>query len=82
MKKKSIVFNQVFCLLVLIVLFINCTSQDNSENDNSQYKNDMRAFVIGISHYSKAINPNFAIIPQNGIELVSTNGDENGAPNI
>jgi cysteinyl-tRNA synthetase len=36
----------------------------------------MRGFVIGISDYSKAIKPNFFIIPQNGLELVSDNDEE------
>lgn len=40
----------------------------------------MREFVIGISQYSKSTNPNFLIIPQNGIELVSSNGDVSGQP--
>ncbi|MBK7409632.1 MAG: endo alpha-1,4 polygalactosaminidase [Saprospirales bacterium] len=30
----------------------------------------MRAFVVNISDYAKGIDPDFAIIPQNGIELV------------
>lgn len=35
----------------------------------------MREFVIEISSYSKAANPDFIIIPQNGIELISTTGE-------
>lgn len=40
----------------------------------------MRDFVISISQTAKADDPDFYIIPQNGIELVSTNGEEDGAP--
>jgi len=41
----------------------------------------MRNFVQSISVYAKGINPNFAIIPQNGTEIVSTTGDNTGLPN-
>ncbi|SFD15734.1 cysteinyl-tRNA synthetase, unknown class [Chitinophaga sp. CF118] len=42
------------------------------------YRAEMRNFVIGISQYAKAQNPQFAIIPQNGIELITTNGEADG----
>jgi cysteinyl-tRNA synthetase, unknown class len=43
-------------------------------------RQEMRDFVIGISQYAKNANPNFQVIPQNGIELVSSNGEEDGSP--
>lgn len=43
-------------------------------------RQDMRDFVIGISAYSKNIDPNFIIIPQNGHELLIENGEEAGPP--
>lgn len=42
------------------------------------YREEMRNFVINISRYAKARNPQFAIIPQNGIELITTNGESDG----
>ncbi|KAH7680500.1 hypothetical protein AAVH_41125, partial [Aphelenchoides avenae] len=42
------------------------------------YRQEMRNFVIGISKYAKARNANFAVIPQNGIELVSSDGEAGG----
>lgn len=42
------------------------------------YRQEMRNFVIGISKYAKAANRNFAVIPQNGIELISSNEQANG----
>ncbi len=42
----------------------------------------MRKFVQHLSFYAKEINPNFVIIPQNGVELVSTNGDDTGLPEM
>jgi cysteinyl-tRNA synthetase len=43
------------------------------------YREEMRKFVIGISQYAKAQHPQFAIIPQNGIELITTNGEPDGS---
>jgi cysteinyl-tRNA synthetase, unknown class len=42
------------------------------------YRQEMRNFVIGISQFAKAQNAQFAIIPQNGHDLVTTNGESNG----
>lgn len=42
------------------------------------YREEMRKFVIGISQYAKAQNSQFAIIPQNGIELITTTGESDG----
>lgn len=39
------------------------------------YRQQMRNFVIGISTYSKQKDPDFIIIPQNGQELLTSNGD-------
>jgi cysteinyl-tRNA synthetase len=41
-------------------------------------RDEMREFVIGISEYAKACEPSFAVIPQNGIELVSVDGESDG----
>lgn len=68
-------------IAVIFVLFaFGCNKSDNSENPNLFYKDEMRNFVIGISQYSKAINPNFVIIPQNGIELITIDGEIDGDP--
>lgn len=72
--KKSLIF------LTIFLLFSSCKNDDDDSNNETEYKQRMREFVIGISQYSKAINPNFIIIPQNGIELVTYNGDESGNP--
>lgn len=72
-------------LLFLAVLTLGCTDRDDESSDNGNgsernFKQDMRNYVIGISRAGKAVNPNFVIIPQNGIELVTSNGEENGTP--
>ena len=55
------------------VLFLGCQTDPSLEGIN--FKQEMRDFVIGISEYSKAINGSFLIIPQNGIEIVTDEGD-------
>lgn len=69
-------------LLVSILILTSCKKDDDhNPNNETDFKQEMRDFVIGISQYSKATNPSFLIVPQNGIELVSSNGDITGQPN-
>ena len=64
-----------------IVLVASCSDDGEKGIDgDTEFKQKMREFVIGISQYAKAINPAFDIIPQNGIELVSSNADGSGQP--
>ncbi|TRX40857.1 endo alpha-1,4 polygalactosaminidase [Flavobacterium restrictum] len=70
-------------LTVLGLLFLSSCSKDETVSNGDSVtdaKQKMRDFVIGISQYSKGINPKFNIIPQNGIELVSSTGESSGAP--
>lgn len=72
-------------MILLISFFsvlLSCQKDDISYSDARDYKEEMRKFVIGISQYAKSKNPAFNIIPQNGIELVSSNGDASGNPHI
>ncbi|MFD2603638.1 endo alpha-1,4 polygalactosaminidase [Flavobacterium suzhouense] len=75
---------RVLIFLVVITLFTGCDSSDsdsgNNNNENRDYKQDMRDLVIGISQKAKAMHSGFAIIPQNGIELVTTTGEASGSP--
>ena len=67
------------CLFILVLLFyFSCGNDDNE--DNIDYKQGMRNFVQNLSYYSKGINADFIIIPQNGHELVTDNGDTDGNP--
>ncbi len=44
------------------------------------YRQDMRDFVQAISAHAREVKSNFVIIPQNGHELLTENGEETGAP--
>jgi cysteinyl-tRNA synthetase len=65
---------KLILILMMQFLIIAC-SKDEEITD---YKQKMRDFVIGISQYAKASKPEFFIIPQNGIQLVTSNGEEDG----
>lgn len=69
---------------MILVIFISCGDDDEDENlyPDVNFKQEMRDFVTEISQYAKTKNPNFVIIPQNGHELVSDNGDTDGSPDV
>ncbi len=69
------------CLLLLLVLIVFTFSVQTPKLNSIDHKQEMCNFVIGISKYAKLIKPSFNIVPQNGIDLVTTNGDETGQPN-
>jgi len=68
--------------LVGILFFIGCSDDDEETPDYSDvdFRQEMRDFVIGISQYAKAENADFVVIPQNGQELVTLNGEEDYSP--
>lgn len=72
--------------VMFVIAFISLSSCKNDEENplpsNMNYKQEMRNFVQDISAYAKGINPDFAIIPQNGAEIVSATGDETGLPEM
>ncbi|WP_281232804.1 endo alpha-1,4 polygalactosaminidase [Flavobacterium gelatinilyticum] len=71
-------------LLLVSMLTLSCSKDNDDQNSNqdqdneTEYKERMREFVIGISKFAKSQNAQFIVIPQNGIEIVSANGDASG----
>ncbi len=63
-----------YCFFGVIVL-VSCGDNIPSDID---LREEMRSFVIGISEYAKATDANFVVVPQNGIELVSIDGNAEG----
>ena len=79
MNKKS-----VLLILLGVALLFSCSfvEDDPPYFPQTDYKQEMRSFVQKISSYSKSINSNFVVIPQNGQELVTKNGAEDGEPDM
>lgn len=66
-------------LFLLVLLFAGC-STGSVEKSTIDYREEMRHFVENISQYAKSEHPDFIIIPQNGIELVTQNGNPDDKP--
>ncbi|MCB0930992.1 MAG: endo alpha-1,4 polygalactosaminidase [Mycobacterium sp.] len=49
-----------------------------AQSPDSDYRQDMRAFVIDIARQARLVNPAFIVIPQNGQELITQNGEADG----
>lgn len=66
--------------ILALILCISCSKEDvdNISPNQEDYKESMREFVISISSYAKKIKSTFSIIPQNGIELITKDGESNG----
>ena len=56
------------------------TSCEKDEDIVPGYRQEMKNFVQSISKYAKKIDSSFLIIPQNGQELVTLGGNEDGLP--
>lgn len=72
--------------LILLFLFattilFSCKDKEEPTPDLT-FKNRMKELVINISAYAKGLDSNFIIIPQNGIELATKDGDDKGEPDL
>ncbi|MFC2138915.1 endo alpha-1,4 polygalactosaminidase [Bacteroidota bacterium] len=63
-----------------LFLVISCGIDPDLEG--IEFKQEMRTFVQGLSVYAKNLNSNFIVIPQNGQELLTENGEEDGSPDL
>jgi len=59
----------------MVLITASCSKPEPA---NLDYREEMRKFVEEISRYAKDIHPDFYIIPQNGVELVTLNGEPDG----
>ena len=66
-------YGQLFCLAVLLTT--SCYRTEFVPCDD--YRQAMRDFVVRISKTARAQQPNFIVIPQNGIELITMDNDAN-----
>ncbi|MCD4817502.1 MAG: endo alpha-1,4 polygalactosaminidase [Candidatus Cloacimonetes bacterium] len=80
MYKKS-----VLIIIFGLILLFSCSFVDEDDPPyfpQMNYKQEMRSFVQKLSSYAKNIESSFIVIPQNGQELVTKNGAENGEPDM
>lgn len=75
MKQKF--YPQLF-LLTIIILLTSC----HRDIPDLDFKQEMRDFVQAISSYAKTADQDFIIIPQNGQELITLNGDNKGTADL
>ncbi len=66
----------------IAIILLASTNGCAQDGDSMDYKQEMRNFVQEISAYGRSQKPGFIIIPQNGIQLVSDNGDWDGKPDL
>lgn len=72
---KKIKKRLVTGIFILLILQFSCSRFE----DAIDYKEEMRQLVIELSDYARQENENFILIPQNGHELLSVSGEEDGA---
>lgn len=65
-------------MLYYVIFAIGLLGCGEDIPDDIDLREEMRGFVIEISEYVKAFDATFLVIPQNGIELVSSNGESDG----
>lgn len=69
-----------FAVMVAVVMTAGCvTDSGDSGTPPVVYRTRMRELVESISSWSKGITPSFIIVPQNGNELMTENGEPDGA---
>ncbi|PIE60980.1 MAG: hypothetical protein CSA29_05685 [Desulfobacterales bacterium] len=76
MRKNCIITLGIMAFFAGLLCVSACNHSSSATEKN--YRQEMRQLVQEISFYAKQINPDFVIIPQNGVELVSISGDDNG----
>ena len=63
---------------IIIFLTITALSLSCHKDKNIDYRQEMRNFVVAISEKAKSQNSEFQIIPQNGVEIISTDDSPDG----
>ena len=61
---------------------VNDTTKDDPKGKSStiDYEQEMRTFIQDISAYARQQTPGFLIVPQDGLTLLTSNGDSTGTP--
>jgi cysteinyl-tRNA synthetase, unknown class len=67
-------------LLGALLLMAGCKEPTGSSGRD--YRQDMRDLVIGVSRWAKSQRPGFAVVIQNGHEILTSDGTAAGAPDL
>ena len=80
--KTNTNFFKISAMILLVFLFVSCNKDDEETppTPGMNYKQEMRDFVQDLSAYAKGLDTNFYIVPQNGHELVTSDGETTGSP--
>ena len=76
MCKKTV--SPVWILVFLLIVTGGVCKSAHSLDDPIDYRAEMRSLVMEIAAYARSIDPDFIVIPQNGQELITTNGEPDG----
>ena len=84
MSIKHSLYARVIACALCVAAFTRCSSDKPTDVDHHagdrDFRQDMRTFVQNISAYARAIDTDFILIPQNGQEILTTDGESNGTP--
>ena len=65
---------------LIFLLFSSSSNEVNIISTEEDYRHEMRSFVERISSYGKSKIDDFLIIPQNGQEIMTIDGEADGLP--
>ena len=71
--------NHHFLLYAAVILVVTSCSKD--DEIDPVYRQRMREFVTAISQYARSYQSGFIVIPQNGIEIITDDGESDGPLN-
>jgi cysteinyl-tRNA synthetase, unknown class len=64
----------------LLPLLMSCGGVSEPGSGSVDYRQEMRDFVIDIAAYGRGLSPGFIVVPQNGQELLTADGEPDGSP--
>ncbi|HFE53470.1 MAG TPA: hypothetical protein ENK07_08500 [Bacteroidetes bacterium] len=62
------------------LLVVGCHRQPNLPGESRDYRAEMRAFVAKISAAARGARPGFVVVAQDGLDLLTENGEPSGKP--
>ncbi len=69
-------------IIIFAVVLLFSTCKINNIPDDIDLKQEMREFVQDLSAWAKSQTPGFIVIPQNGEQLATENGEPGGSPDL